>query len=87
VTQKDINFYKIFLIDINFIHYCCLCTFITGEDVSEDESEPMQKATVKKKRWYRFIKPKTHYDSHTNIKRSKGIVCVRILNTYILIDA
>lgn len=56
------------------------CTLTTGEDVSEDVSEDNEKVeetTVRRKRWYRRIKPKAYSNYHDRPKTSKGTACVR----------
>lgn len=46
------------------------------EDINEDDSKPLQETTVKRKRWYRLIKPKafsSHRSSrHISPKSSTG---------------
>ena len=53
------------------------CVLTTGEDVSGD-NESAEETTVRRKRWYRLIKPKTHSSYHDpNSKTSKGTAYVR----------
>ena len=51
-----------------------LSVHCVDEDLIEDDSEPLQETAVKRKRWYRLIKPKTRssHNIHATPISSEG---------------